>query len=74
VFVTDTRDEAFFARKGVRLQAALRWYLEAPQATTDFGHLAAASRSTSPAPARTAPTSVARAARPLAAAGRRSTT
>ncbi len=39
-FVTDTRDEAFFAREGVRLQAALRWYLEAPQATTDFGQLA----------------------------------
>jgi len=40
VFVTDTRDEAFFARKGLRLQAALRWYLEAPEAATDFGQLA----------------------------------
>lgn len=40
VFATDTRDEAYFARSGVRLQAALGWYLEAPEASTDFGQLA----------------------------------
>ena len=39
VFDTDTRDQAYFARKGVRLQAALRWYLDAPRATADFGQL-----------------------------------
>lgn len=39
VFVTDTRDDPFLARSGVRLEATLRWFLEAPGAARDFGQI-----------------------------------
>jgi NTE family protein len=38
-FVTDTRDDPFFPRGGVRLDTTLRWFLKAPDAEDDFGQL-----------------------------------
>lgn len=37
--VTDTRDDPFLPKRGVRLETSLLWYLDAPEAEVDFGQL-----------------------------------